>query len=164
MRPFLIAALLALLGGCAAITTSPSWVGGGLATTGPLFPPAEVVEEEEAKAGPTSDQPDEIGARHVLVMHRDSQARPEEVTRTRDEALARAKECLQKLRAGADFTDMVNEYSDEPGAAERAGDLGVFRREVMVKEFADAAFSLKVGEISEVVETDYGFHIIKRTR
>jgi len=160
----LLAALASLISGCAAITTSPSWVGGGLATTGPLFPPAEIVEEEEVKTGPIANQPEEIGARHILVMHRDSQARPEEVTRTRDEALERAKECLQKLRAGADFTEAVGEYSDEPGAAERAGDLGVFRREVMVKEFADAAFSLKVGEISEIVETDYGFHIIKRTR
>jgi len=58
---------------------------------------------------------------------------------------------------------MVKAYSDEPGAVERAGDLGVFDRSQMVKPFADMAFALKVGEVSEIVETVYGFHIIKRT-
>jgi parvulin-like peptidyl-prolyl isomerase len=58
---------------------------------------------------------------------------------------------------------MVKEYTDEPGGAERGGDLGVFDRGLMVKPFADAAFALKVGEVSEVVETKYGFHVIKRT-
>ncbi len=163
MRTASLALATLLCSACAAITTSPSWVGGGMANTGPLFPPAEM-EPEEAQPTLGSERPDEIGARHVLVMHVDSQAKPEEVTRSREEALARVKECLHKLRSGADFTEMVIAYSDEPGAAERAGDLGVFRQEVMVKAFADAAFTLKVGEISEIVETDYGFHIIKRTR
>jgi len=149
--------------GCGAIATSPSWVGGGLVTTGPLTRPPPLVASAAAPAS-TSRQPKEIAARHILVMHADSQAKPDEVTRSRTEALARAKECLKKLRAGADFAKMVAEYSDEPGAAERGGDLGVFTREVMVKSFADAAFALRVGEVSEVVETTYGFHIIQRTR
>ena len=58
---------------------------------------------------------------------------------------------------------MVKQYTDEPGGAERSGDLGTFERGTMVKPFADAAFGLKVGEVSEVVETKYGFHIIRRT-
>ncbi len=163
-RRLLIPLLLsAACAGCGSLATSPSWVGGGMAVTGPL----RVEQEEqatEAERTQLSREPEEIGARHILVMHNASQAKPDEVTRTREEAKKRAEEALLKLRSGADFTEMVNEYSDEPGAAQRGGDLGVFQRDVMVKSFSDAAFSLKVGEVSEIVETDYGFHIIKRTR
>ncbi len=149
--------------GCAAITTSPAWVGGGMAVTGPL----RIAEDEAAynlDLETRRMQPDEIAARHVLVMHKDSKARPEEVTRSKQEAMLRAKECLEKVRGGADFTAMVEVYSDEPGASERGGDLGVFKRATMVKSFSDAAFALKIGEVSEIVETTFGFHIIKRTR
>ncbi len=61
------------------------------------------------------------------------------------------------------FEEVVKQYTDEPGGAERGGDLGIFQRATMVKQFADAAFALKVGEVGEVVETKYGFHVIKRT-
>jgi len=159
--PFLLS--LGLLG-CRSLATGPDWVGGGMVVTGPLRPPLpEDVDDEPV--GPTPDgQPAEVGARHILVMHDDSQSKPEGVERTREEARARATECLIKLRGGSDFTEMVNEYSDEPGAAARGGDLGLFSRDVMVKPFADAAFALEVGEVSELVETVFGFHIIKRTR
>jgi parvulin-like peptidyl-prolyl isomerase len=152
-----------LLAGCAAIATSPSWTGGGMAVSGPLRLEQEEAAQEADKKR-LAEEPEEIGARHILVMHAESQAKPEGVTRTREQAKARAQECLIKLRGGADFTAMVKEYSDEPGAADRAGDLGVFKRDVMVKDFADAAFALKVGEVSEVVETGFGFHIIMRTK
>lgn len=162
-RAAVLATSVAALTGCGAIATSPSWAGGGLATTGPLRPPATPAVTATA-AAPKGKHSQEIAARHILVMHADSQARPDGVTRSREQALATARECLQKIRAGADFEAMVREYSDEPGAAERGGDLGVFTREVMVERFAKAAFSLRVGEVSEVVETPYGFHIIQRTR
>lgn len=161
-RRFGLAGLL-LVCGCGSLATTPSWVGGGMAVTGPLK-----IEQQEADAEQERErlatEPEEIGARHILVMHRESQAKPEGVERTKEDARQRAQQALVKLREGADFTEMVVEYSDEPGAAERGGDLGMFRREVMVKNFSDAAFALRVGEVSEVVETAYGFHIIKRTR
>ena len=149
--------------GCGAIATSPSWTGGGMSVTGPLR-----IAQKEAEASAERDrlasQPKQVGARHVLVMHVGSKTRREEVTRSREQARARAQECLVALRGGANFSEMVAKYSDEPGAAERGGDLGVFQRTVMVKAFSDAAFALKVGQISEVIETPFGFHVIKRTR
>ncbi len=71
---------------------------------------------------------------------------------------------LQRLHRGEPFEKLVQEYSDEPGAAQRHGDLGMFRRGDMVKAFSEAAFSLKPGEISGIVESPFGFHIIQRTK
>lgn len=104
---------------------------------------------------------DRISARHILVMHKDSQRVPPEVTRTRDEALARAQEVLQKAKAGEDFGTLAAEYSDGPTKT-RGGDLGAFGKGAMVPEFENAAFGLEVGAISDVVETPFGFHIIMR--
>lgn len=161
-RSLVLLPCAALLAGCGALASSPGWVGGGLAVTQPVRE-AEEDAKVEAEVERLAREPKEIGAKHILIMHAESQKKPPEVTRTKEEARKRAEECLRKIRAGADFDEMVREYSDEPGAADRHGDLGVFPRNAMVKAFADAAFSLKIGEVSEIVETPYGFHIIKRT-
>jgi parvulin-like peptidyl-prolyl isomerase len=155
-------ALSALLVGCGSLASSPRWVGGGLATTRPAQKQAEE-QAAIAEAERIARQPKRVGAQHILVMHAGSQRKPEDVTRTREEARARAQECFQALKAGADFAELVRRYSDEPGAAERQGDLGVFDRTSMVKGFSDAAFALEIGAISEVVETPFGFHLIRRT-
>ena len=164
MRIELLALVLAVpLTGCGALATSPPWVGGGLAVTGPVRVESEEAVERADRVKLAS-QPQQVGARHVLVMHAASRAKPDNVTRTRQQALERAQECLRKARAGADFSALVAQYSDEPGAAERGGDLGLFKRDAMVQAFSEAAFALKVGEISEVIETPYGFHVIQRTQ
>lgn len=147
---------------CTTLATSPSWVGGGLSVVAPERVAAEEAREDRERRIIAS-QPAQVGARHILVMHDESVSKPAGLTRTRDAAKKRAQEALLKIRGGANFDEMVKQYTDEPGGAERAGDLGVFDRGTMVKPFADAAFALRVGEISEIVETKYGFHVIKRT-
>ncbi|MDZ7779250.1 MAG: peptidylprolyl isomerase [Gemmatimonadota bacterium] len=91
---------------------------------------------------------------------------PEASEEARAEAEALAEDLLQRIRDGEDFAQLARRYSDDPGSAELGGDLGWFRRGRMVQEFEDAAFSLPAGAVSQVVETEFGFHIIKveRTR
>lgn len=107
--------------------------------------------------------PETVRVAHFLVMHRGSSRVSESITRTRDEALARAQRAVAELRGGRPFVDVVGEYSDEPGAAERGGDLGRVRRGMMVRAFEDAAFALGVNETSGIVETEFGFHVIRRS-
>lgn len=91
-------------------------------------------------------QPEQVCASHILVA---------------DQATAQA--IHDQLAAGADFATLAKAKSTDTGSATKGGDLGCFTRDKMVKEFADAAFTLKVGEISQPVKSQYGYHIIKVT-
>jgi peptidyl-prolyl cis-trans isomerase NIMA-interacting 1 len=161
-RASLVLVLGSVLSGCTTLATGPDWAGGGLDTIAPRrAAEREATEERERKR--LARQPNRVGARHILVMHEKSAQKPEDVTRSRDEAKKKAQDCLRALRTGVAWEEVLGQCSDEPGAVERGGDLGVFERGAMVKTFSDAAFVLQVKEISEVVETPYGFHIIQRT-
>lgn len=70
---------------------------------------------------------------------------------------------LTALKSGQDFAEVAKKYSDDPGTKEQGGDLGYFERRMMVPEFEEAAFKLDVGQVSGVVKTMYGLHIIKVT-
>jgi hypothetical protein len=107
-------------------------------------------------------EPDRISVKHVLVKYGGAKGAPATVTRTREQACLRAAEALARLKEGASFADVVAQYSDESGAATREGSIGAIERSDVAAPFADAAFELGVKEVSEVVETPFGFHLILR--
>ncbi|MFO7894481.1 MAG: peptidylprolyl isomerase [Longimicrobiales bacterium] len=113
-------------------------------------------DEGELRAAYARDPQQELKVRHLVVMS--ERWRPEE---HRDSARARAAEALERARAGEAFEAVVAEYSDEPRAAERGGLLESGREGSWVPEFWEAASSLDEGEISDVVETEFGFHVIR---
>jgi peptidyl-prolyl cis-trans isomerase D len=98
--------------------------------------------------------PEQVRASHILFK-----------TEGKDEAAVRklADEVLQKARSGADFAALAKQYSEDEGSAQNGGDLGFFGRNAMVPEFEQAAFALQPGQISDLIRTQYGFHIIKVT-
>jgi peptidyl-prolyl cis-trans isomerase NIMA-interacting 1 len=115
-----------------------------------------------AKRQQNPNEPGKVSVRHVLVQYTGSKNARPPVSRTRDEACLRALQARDELRAGADFVEVVKKYSDEPGAASRSGSLGAVERKDVAPPFADAAFELKPKEFSDVVESDFGFHVIMR--
>jgi len=132
---------------------------------GPGHPPraATVARPKDSSASTSENLPSEIAASHILIQYVGAQQAPPSITRSKAEARKLAEQVRARAVDGEDFAALAAEYSDEPGAAERGGSLGRFQAHAMVKSFADAAFRLKVGQLSNVVETPYGFHVILRT-
>ncbi|MFP6899796.1 MAG: peptidylprolyl isomerase, partial [Opitutales bacterium] len=105
-----------------------------------------------------------IAASHVLVAFKGASRAKASITRTKQEAKARAEELRKQIvEEGKDFAEMASKNSDGPSASE-GGDLGEFDFDGMAKPFSEAAFALEVGAVSAVVETEFGFHVIKRTK
>ncbi len=112
---------------------------------------AEVTEDQIQQEMADVPSEEQVHARHILIRFGD------------DEAAARkkAENILKQIRAGADFAEMARKYSEDTGTASKGGDLGFFGRGQMVPEFENAAFSLKPGEVSGIVRSQFGFHIIQ---
>ncbi|MEZ4294330.1 MAG: peptidylprolyl isomerase [Polyangiaceae bacterium] len=164
----LVLAALAAVAGCDTPAPAPTET-----TTASAAAPAQAPLSSAQKLAPTEERPtaqaveappEIIAAQHVLVAYKGAKRAPASVSRSKADAKKRAEEALEKARKGEDFSALVKEYSDEPGAADRLGSLGKFKHEAMVKPFADAAFALKVNGVSDVVETEFGFHVIKRNQ
>lgn len=104
----------------------------------------------------------EIKASHILIAWDGAEGAEElDEPRTKEEALAEIKDILSQYEEGAEFALLAEMYSDCP-SAEDEGNLGTFGRGMMVPEFEDAAFALKPGDVSEPVETPFGYHLIFR--
>ncbi len=100
--------------------------------------------------------PEMVKASHILIKV-DKSATADE----KEKARGKAADVLKRVKAGEDFAKLASEVSDDPGSKAKGGDLGYFARGRMVKPFEDASFSVKAGEISDIVETPFGFHIIR---
>jgi len=156
-------AAVACGGGKAAPPATAGGAGGAGADAGEELTPERCLETAGAKRARRPDEPEKIVAKHVLVKFVGAKRALASVTRSRGEACLRAEEVRTKLKEGVPFDELVRAYSEEAGAASREGSLGEIRRSDVVAAFADAAFELAPGEVSHVVETPFGFHVILRT-
>jgi peptidyl-prolyl cis-trans isomerase C len=100
--------------------------------------------------------PEMMRARHILFL-----AEPAATDEEKKSVYEKAADTLKKIKAGEDFAKLATDLSGDPGSKAKGGDLGFIARGKTVKPFEDALFSLKPGEISGVVETKFGYHIIK---
>lgn len=118
---------------------------------------------------------DEVRVRHILISTQPKPAGEEESEGgkdkkdkteapkppTKEEAKKKAQAVLERVRKGEDFAKLAKEISDDPGSKDKGGEYDFFAKGAMVPEFEEVAFKLKPGEVSEPVETPYGFHIIR---
>jgi peptidyl-prolyl cis-trans isomerase NIMA-interacting 1 len=120
--------------------------------------------EVGSSAAPAADDA-RISVMHLVVTHDESiMGQKLGIKRSRAAALERTREALARARKGDDFGQLVVEYSEEPHAQETKGQLANFQRKDAIPSFADAAFKLKPGELSDVVDTPFGYMVIERTK
>jgi len=136
---------------------------------------ASMYEEESLAKSVKASQPEideymkahpeeQVHARHILISVKSAdEVKSPDAAEGLDKPQARAKaeEVLKRVKAGENFEALAKEYSTDPGSKESGGDLGWFGKGRMVPEFEKAAFALQPGQISDIVESPFGFHIIK---
>lgn len=133
------------------------------AEAAPGSPAAKCIALAGAKRERRPSEPEKISVKHVLIKYAGAERADSDVTRTRATACMLALEARDTLRSGADIGEVVKQFSEEPGAATREGLVAGVGRGDVIAPFADAAFELDLNQLSDVVETPYGFHVILRT-
>ena len=124
----------------------------------PITPTEQQMREVfEANAASAQPRPPAVSFRQIVIA-------PQADSAARHRARQEADSLLHAIRAGADFAELARQFSDDSGSRASGGELGWFRRGVMVKEFERVAFGMRPGMVSEPVETEFGFHIIKVDR
>ncbi len=121
-----------------------------------ILPKIEVAEQEILREWSLSPHEETLEASHILFGVDDPSKEAE--------VRSRAEEVLKRVQAGDDFTELAKKYSEDSGSASQGGYLGTIQRGQTVKEFEDAAFSLNPGEVSGLVRTQFGYHIILVSR
>jgi len=147
----------------------PGAFGAAVANAAIALDPTEISDPVDAAEGyfvierrpdpPTG--PARVGAKHILISFVGAEHAISGVTRSEAEARALAEDIDKRAKAGEDWSALA-QYTDEPGSKETGGDLGKFGRGQMVKSFEAAAFGLAIGQISDVVKSPFGFHVIQR--
>ena len=129
----------------------------------PSDPPDASANDSTDDASAAAAPPTEVRASHILIPFKGASRAPDTVSRSKEDAKKEAERILALVRkAPANFENLAREHSS-CSSSTKGGDLGSFGRGRMAKPFEESAFGLRVSEVSEVVETDFGYHIIKRT-
>src|SRR5439155_3361214 len=121
--------------------------------------PASDVERSYNNSIEQYSTPEQVRASHILLKTdgNDAAGKPQ----AEDAVKAKAEDILKQAKAGADFAELAKKYSEDEQSAKNGGDLDYFGKGRMVPEFDKVVFEMKPGEISPLVKTQYGFHIIK---
>jgi parvulin-like peptidyl-prolyl isomerase len=159
---FLLLPTLGALAGCTKLTEPVSDRSSASSTPRPIETVAKPIQRAPQPEAPGEGAEAEatVTASHILIAYQG--AMRSRATRTKEEAKKRADELLARAKKGENFGTLATENSDDPSAKMNQGNLGAFTKGRMVKPFADAAFTLAPGQISDLVETPFGYHIIRR--
>lgn len=163
-KPAILAALLVSLSasGCQVFTAGETVSEPDPATARKAAPAAEKAAPAE-QAKQVAEAPESATASHILIRYAGAMRTTADITRTKEDARKLAQEVWQKASApGADFGALADQYTEDPSGKGRGGKLGTFPRGRMVPEFDKPLFELQPGQVSDVIETGFGFHIIHR--